>query len=202
MSKSRIFIRIGIAFIVAAILLTVYNYIDQYRAGRAAEKAIALLETQINEAVSLYDEVQGDQVIPDYMLNPDMDLPVINIDGADYAGMLSIPALSLKIPVIRDWSYPGLKKAPCRYTGTPYKRNMILAGHNYSSHFGRLKELQYGDKVQFTDVDGNTFTYSVAAMDVLMPTAVEEMEVGDWDLTLFTCTIGGRSRVTVRCIQE
>ena len=36
-------------------------------------------------------------------------------------------------------------------------------------------------------------------METLMPTAVEEMESGDWDLTLFTCTVGGRTRVAVRC---
>ena len=24
------------------------------------------------------------------------------------------------------------------------------------------------------------------------------MEAGDWDLTLFTCTIGGQTRVTIR----
>ena len=33
----------------------------------------------------------------------------------------------------------------------------------------------------------------------LRPTAVKEMTSGDWDLTLFTCTVGGQSRVTVRC---
>ncbi len=33
------------------------------------------------------------------------------------------------------------------------------------------------------------------------PAAMEEMESGDWDLTLFTCTIGGACRVTVRCQQ-
>ena len=35
--------------------------------------------------------------------------------------------------------------------------------------------------------------------EVLAPTDIEGMESGDWDLTMFTCTIGGKSRVTVRC---
>ena len=30
-------------------------------------------------------------------------------------------------------------------------------------------------------------------------TAIQEMEAGDWDLTLFTCDAGGTARVTVRC---
>ena len=34
--------------------------------------------------------------------------------------------------------------------------------------------------------------------ETLNPTDVAGMEAGDWDLTLFTCTVGGQSRVTVR----
>ena len=51
----------------------------------------------------------------------------------------------------------------------------------------------------FTDGDGNVFTYQVAALEQLLPTQVKEMSAGGWDLTLFTCTIGGQQRVTVRC---
>ncbi|WP_330619096.1 hypothetical protein, partial [Extibacter sp. GGCC_0201] len=54
--------------------------------------------------------------------------------------------------------------------------------------------------VRFVDADGNEFSYAVAFTDVLGPTAVDEMKAADgWDLTLFTCTWGGASRVTVRC---
>ncbi len=48
-------------------------------------------------------------------------------------------------------------------------------------------------------MDGNVFSYEVALLEILQPTDVDEMEGGDWDLTLFTCTVGGKSRVTARC---
>ena len=51
-------------------------------------------------------------------------------------------------------------------------------------------------------MDGNVFRYSVCAVEQLAKTAVEEMQTGDWDLTLFTCTKGGVMRVTVRCALE
>ena len=51
----------------------------------------------------------------------------------------------------------------------------------------------------FTDAAGNIFSYSVKETEVLAPTDIEGMVSGDWDLTMFTCTIGGKSRVTVRC---
>ena len=76
---------------------------------------------------------------------------------------------------------------------------MIIAAHNYASHFGNLKYLQEGDEVTFTDMDGNVFRYEVALQETLQPTAITEIQQGDWDLTLFTCTYGGQSRVTVRC---
>ena len=83
--------------------------------------------------------------------------------------------------------------------GSAYTDDLIIAAHNYTRHFGNLKNLEPGDRIIFTDVDGNVFSYEVILRETLMPTAIEEMESGDWDLTLFTCTIGGAYRVTVRC---
>ena len=147
------------------------------------------------------DSAEADLVYPDYVLNPNMDMPAVEVDGHDYIGVLEIPALELELPVMSTWSYPNLKIAPCRYTGSAYLDDMVIAAHNYSQHFGRLKELSGGETVIFTDADGNVFTYEVALVETLMPTDIEEMESGEWDLTLFTCTIGGSSRVTVRCEQ-
>ena len=48
-------------------------------------------------------------------------------------------------------------------------------------------------------MDGVTYEYAVVTKDILDPTAVEEMTAGEYDLTLFTCTPGGASRVTVYC---
>ncbi len=65
----------------------------------------------------------------------------------------------------------------------------MIAGHNYTTHhFGTLYELEEGDKVIFTDMDGVVTHYQVVALDILQPTAVEEMTAGAYDLTLFTCT--------------
>ena len=44
--------------------------------------------------------------------------------------------------------------------------------------------------------------YRVVVLDILSPDAIEEMTAGDFDLTLFTCTYGGQSRVTVYCNKE
>lgn len=136
---------------------------------------------------------------PDYILNPNMDMPVMTIDDEEYIGLLEIPALNLKLPVMSEWNYARLKKSPCRYNGTAYQNNFVISAHNYDSHFGRLKELPEGSRISFTDADGNRFLYEVILIETLMPTSVDEMTSGEFDLTLFTCTVGGKQRVTVRC---
>ena len=133
------------------------------------------------------------------MLNPDMPMPAVTVDGRQYIGVLTVPSLSLSLPVMSEWSYDNLKIAPCRYQGSAYKGDLIVAGHNYRKHFSPLKTLPIGAEIQFTDVDGNQFLYQVADLEVLDKMDVEEMETGDWDLTLFTCTYGGQTRFTVRC---
>ena len=62
-----------------------------------------------------------------------------------------------------------------------------------------LNNLSQGDEITFTDMDRNPFRYEVAALEVLSPFAVEGMTTGDWDLTPFTCTVGGQFRTTIRC---
>lgn len=48
-------------------------------------------------------------------------------------------------------------------------------------------------------MDGAVWQYAVDTVEILAPTDVEDMTSNDYDLTLFTCTYGGSSRITVRC---
>jgi len=145
------------------------------------------------------EDIPEEVEIPDYILNPNMEMPVSRYNGQDYIGILEIPALELKIPVISKWNYPRLRIAPCRYSGSAYTNNLVISAHNYATHFGNLNKLYEGAAVRFTDVDGNVFNYRVGMKETLNPRDVEYMQDSGWDLTLFTCTPGGSYRVTVRC---
>lgn len=199
--KGGIWITLGLLLIVAALALVSYNLYDALRAEQSAWRIINSLEASEEDSrISAPAEASEKAALPqEPVLDSQMEMPVKTIDGIEIVGVLRIPTLELELPIISQWSYPDLQTAPCRYSGSAYLNNLILCGHNYSSHFGNLKELREGDIITFTDMDGNLFTYEMAERETLMPTSVEEMTGGDWDLTLFTCTVGGKSRVTVRC---
>ena len=102
---------------------------------------------------------------------------------------------------MNEWSYPRLKLAPCRYSGSAYTGNLVIAAHNYRTHFGPIKNLTVGAQVTFTDVKGRRFSYEVSAVETIEATSVEDAVSNAWDLTLITCTPGGQARVAVRCLR-
>ena len=113
--------------------------------------------------------------------------------------MLTVPSVNLELPVLSEYTDADLLVAPCRYYGSAYKNDMVITAHNYPSQFGPLRELRLGDEVIFTDVDGNEFRYTVERFQTLRATDVEEVKNSGYDLTLFTCTVGGYTRYTIRC---
>ena len=137
--------------------------------------------------------------LPDDTEKIPTEMATVKVDGYDCIGILSVPVLNLELPVLTDWSYAKLKRAPCHYYGTYYETDFVIAAHNYESHFGRLPELLAGDIVIFTDVNGVVYYYEVVLLETLPRDATKEMITSGFDLSLYTCTPGGANRVTVRC---
>lgn len=192
-----VMIMIGALAVTAGLGLGAYNLWDNYRAGIQADIALdEIVQYQEKMAVAPHE---SPKVLPDSSPNPDREMPILEVDGKRYIGTVSIPAVDIELPVQEDWSLELLSTSPCRYMGSVYDGDFIICGHNYATHFGRLGNLLPGDEVVFTDVEGNEFCYVVWEMHTIAGTAVEAMTSGDWDLTLFTCTLSGLSRTTARC---
>lgn len=214
---------LGTALVFAALLLLCMNEREADEAGNAAQTLLSGVVDEIEmRSAYLKQEaaLSGTRSAPDadglntidtggeiegtmsdgLRVDPyDGEMTVVTIDGNDYVGCISIPELELELPVMSEWSYPRLRSAPCRYCGSTRQDDLVILAHNYARHFGRLKELSPGDAVIFTDMNGVVNEYVVVEVDTLSPYAVSEMVSCEYDLTLFTCTYGGRSRVTVRC---
>ena len=198
--RGLIWILLGLALLLGAAGLSLYN---RWEASRAEDASVSLLPELVSQIPTLPPE-QTDPPAPaatvplSLLPLPQGEMPEANLAGYPYIGVLKVPSLELELPVISQWSYPRLKVAPCRYQGSAYTGDLILCGHNYPNHFGRLSSLCQGDVVTLTDLDGNVFSYSLVETEILDGGDVDGMEAGDWDLTLFTCTLGGQTRVTLR----
>lgn len=182
---------LGVVLLLLAGGLYGYNRYEDAHAGAEAQTVVADLQQKVSETADTGAEADSDPLDP--------ELPVVEIDGNEYVGEISIPAIGIDLPVMSEWSYPRLKIAPCRQFGSSRTDDLVIAAHNYESHFGKLSSLSEGDSVIFTDMDGIENQYVVSKIEVLDPHSVEEVEYSGYALVLYTCTYGGKTRVTVFC---
>lgn len=159
----------------------IYNVQEDKNAGRQATEILGKLDNEQN------------------IIDNSDTAPVITVDGDAFCGKVVIEKLGVELPVYDEWNYTRLRSAPCRYMGSVATDDIIIAAHNYKSHFGSLNKLQTGDEIRFIDAYGTAHTYSVCELVTLNGTDISEMQSSGWDFTLFTCTKGGKQRVTVRC---
>lgn len=190
--KGKITLLVGLLMMLAGLLWYAGVLQESAHAGTEAQKLVPQLQQVISEQPVLETEPEEPTQYPHIMKET-------IVDGIGYIGVLEIPKLNLQLPVISTWSTEYGKIAPCRYSGTVYQDDMILCAHNFDSHFGKLEQLNVGDLIEFTDIEGNVFSFLMQEALILEGTDVEEIREGEWDLTLFTCTPGGKMRYSIRC---
>lgn len=183
-----IFVTLGFCLIFFAAGLLLYNNYESKKAEEQSDELINSLidianDTQISGETDPFDE----------------KMKVVDIDGYCYIGYLSIPELSLNLPVMSEWDYSRLKIAPCRYYGSTKTNNLVICAHNYRSHFRDIGRLRMDSTIMFTDMEGTKQTYSVTSVEILQPTNTEMVKDTGDDLILYTCTYNGRTRIAVRC---
>jgi len=130
---------------------------------------------------------------------PSYEMPSVSVGNHEFIGYLTIPALGLELPVLSQWDgdYSKLNIAPCRHYGSTVTDDLVIAGHNYTSHFAYLDQLSVGHTILFTDMNGYTITYSIEKFEVVDPKKAEEIKNSGYDLVLYTCTYSGSTRYTV-----
>ncbi len=195
--QGNILIVLGLLCFIGAGLYYLHNMLES---RRAYESSIAAKEALLKEIVSDHEKD----------LNPDTSfkqMEITEVDGIKYIGLIEIPDLEISLPVIEYWSEENLKIAPCRFSGSYYRNNLVLCAHSYVSHFRPLQHISMGSDVYFTTVTGEVYHYIVTNSETIYPDEKEKMitndsnfdSVNDWDLTLFTCTPDMQARCTVRC---
>jgi sortase A len=110
----------------------------------------------------------------------------------DAVAVIKIPRIGVEKAVVEGVALPLLKRGPGHYPGTPLPGqpgNAAIAGHRttYGAPFFRLNEMQAGDPILVSTVQGQ-FLYEVREVKAVKPSAVEVLlPSGDNRLTLTTC---------------
>ena len=222
--RGSLFILTGALLLFAAMLLIVWNEHENSAAKERSEKVISALKETfgVPTADNSSDDEPG-EALPSPSDNStaadsdtndgtssersgeSVDIPSVQVDGREYMGMISIPSVGLELPVTKEWSYYDLRAAACRYSGSVETNDLVICAHNYRSFFDRLSELTEGSEVILTLADGKVCRYTVEWTEFVDGNNARQIREGsaeDWELTLFTCTWSGYSRVTVRCSAE
>lgn len=185
---------LGILLLLAAVSLVIFNVSSDRKAKKQTTHILNIL---LENNPTIEKERIG---ISQY--DSEREMPAVEIETNRYIGILEIPQWNLSLPIMEEWSDENAKIAPCRYKGSVYQDDMIIAGHNYQSQFGRLRQLPIGAEIKFTDISGTTVRFFVSSIETVLDTQYHEVVSGEWDLTLFTCTYSGTKRNVVRCIKK
>ena len=183
---SKYLIILGILCVLLSITLYIKNKYQELDTGKKSKEILDIIETKIN--VSDKEEIKTNTE----------DL-VLNISGYDYIGVINIPSLNIKLPIMRETDYDRLAISPCKYYGNITTNDLVLCAHDYVNQFGKISNLKEDDIVIITDVLGNNYVYKVVLTEELNPTDITNMIDSPFDLTLYTCSYGALKRITVRC---
>lgn len=189
----KLLLSAGLLLLLTAAVLLILNQRESKIAGKNAQTLLIQLDQTVQENL---EEAMYDTAVEETSAG---QMPQVTLGGYDVVGTVRVPAAGIRLPVLDSWSYDRLKIAPCRYSGSLEGEDLILLGHNYKTHFAPLNKVQKGDVVEFTNVSGKVYCYTVAATEVLTPTQLDTLTDTGYPLTIFTCTRGGGSRFVVRC---
>ena len=133
--------RIGMICVVLGVLCLVgFVVYNRWEAAQAAQVSQAMLEEvqlaikdKINHPAQKTEGENAPQKHWFAETETLLEMDTVPVNGYACIGILSIPALELELPVLKDWSYGKLKKAPCLYYGSYYESDFVIAAHNYKS---------------------------------------------------------------------
>lgn len=171
------------------------------------ENALVVLMTQ--EQI-VEENVSQNEALQDEDRNAITTGKVTDSKGNDYSvvGVVNIPKINCKYPIIAETTDPLLKVSVCKFWGANPNEvgNLCIVGHNYknSKFFSKVPSLVIGDIVEITDLSGKTLKYQAYDIYTVDPSdtrCTSQLTQGKKEVTLITCTNDTKQRVIVKCTE-
>lgn len=178
---------IGCGLLVLSAVLFVSAFIRE----KQAEADLPRLAEQIEALLPEYQNGIPEDVT-------DTVMPVIEIDGQDFLGLLEIPDYHVKLPVYADWNTDKCYFRPARFAGSAYDGTLVIGGNYTDQQFGFADQIDVGASIIFTDVRGQRFCDTVIRIQHAEDVKTETLQSEEDTLTLFVKGKGGY--LIVRCV--
>ena len=192
MSKKK-FLNFLIILLVVVILVTILLIVIKYGRNQINEKRLSDVVEEFN---SKYDN-ENDS---DTQISED-----IKIDDYTVVGIITIPKIDLKYPILDRTDNKGMKLSITKFWGNELNEigNVTFAGHHNrdGTMFGKTKYLEKGDIIQITDKKNRTVDYEVFDYYIIDPndvSCVESVDGNTKEVTLITCSNGNKKRLITK----
>ena len=175
--------------IIIVILITVLLIIIKYGKNQVNEKRLSGIIDEFETKYNNDEEISEDIMIDDYKV----------------IGIITIPKINLKYPILDRTDNKGMKLSITKFWGSELNEigNVTLAGHNNrdGTMFGKTKNLEKGDIIQITDKKSRTLDYEVFDYYIIDPndvTCVNSVDPETREITLITCKNGRSNRLITK----
>lgn len=173
---SKLLISMGLLIIIGSLMLISYSkYVD-------------------NKALQSFEEkIEKKEVIS-------------KVNPGDEIGIIEIESVNLKNVIVESTDKSYLNHHVCHFENTamPGKDgNFALAGHSstyyYNQVFNEVHKVKVGDKIKITTVD-DEFVYTITETRVVESDEIDvlDQDMSKKEITLVTCTNGGKQRFIVK----
>ena len=188
----NIIIAVLIVALIVVIAMIVIRYGGNYLNEKEVSASLATIEEELNK-----EETQQSE-----------SLPELEFKGYKVEGIIEIPKINIKYPIIDHTNEETMKVSITKFWGPQANEigNYTVAGHNNKdgTMFGKTKYLQIGDKIKLTNLKNETIEYGVFKIYSIDPddvSCVESVESGTREITLITCTNGHKNRLVTKARQ-
>lgn len=188
----NLIIAVLIVALIVVVAMIVIRYGDNYLNEKEVSSSLETIEEELNK-----EETQQSE-----------SLPELEFKGYKIEGIIEIPKINIKYPIIDHTNEETMKVSITKFWGPQANEigNYTVAGHNNKdgTMFGKTKYLQIGDKIKLTNLKNKTIEYEIFKIYSIDPddvSCVESVENGTREITLITCTNGHKNRLVTKARQ-
>ena len=185
-----------IAVLIVALIVVIAMIVIRYGNNYLNEKEVSASLTTIEETLNSKETEQLES------------LPELEFKGYKVEGIIEIPKINIKYPIIDHTNEETMKVSITKFWGPQANEigNYTVAGHNNKdgTMFGKTKYLQIGDKIRLTNLRNETIEYEIFKIYSIEPDdvgCVESVQSGTREITLITCTNGHKNRLVTKARQ-